>query len=130
MKRGGIVQASINEYLSPPRDSRSANHDQRSVLVRLTGTGRAKAVPGRLPVPLMENGAIGTGEKCVGDIAEPLFDRRVWSRRRARALDPLPLEVVWDWLANKIPCAGVADLELRTTDDGIRIDTDTTTRST
>ena len=55
----------------------------------------------------VEHPAVGAGQQRVGDVADALLDRRVRPRRRAGALNPLPLQVVRDLAAGERAVARV-----------------------
>ena len=64
----------------------------------------------------VEHPAVGAGEQRVGDVADALVDRTVGLGAGARALNPLPLQVVRDLAAGELPVAGVLHRDVRACD--------------
>ena len=70
----------------------------------------------------VEHPAVRSGEQRVGDVADALVHRRGGLGARARALDPLPLQVGGNRAAREGAGARVGDPDLRPCDDAGRIE--------
>lgn len=64
----------------------------------------------------VEHPAIGATQQRVGHVAQASLDRGARARRRAGALDPLPLEIAWNLAADEVAGAGLADGNRRAAD--------------
>ena len=70
----------------------------------------------------VEHPAVGAAQQRVGDVAKSDFHRGARTRRRPRALDPLPLQIARDFGANEIALARILDRDRRAADDGVGIE--------
>ncbi len=70
----------------------------------------------------VEHPAVCARQQGMRDVADALRDRAVRLRRRARALDPLTFEIVWNGAALEAPGAYISDAQRRSGNEGIGIE--------